>query len=241
MLQFTEEKVWNDEPWQIEGSSKVRLVTATPELDKTIAYVCRVSSKAQDNPSIERLIRYCMDAGHVSIAETGSITMEMVTPLAIALQVKRHRSFTYQGFSMRYQDATAMGEVTNGLPAAEKMFYLPTQGRYQDKKNRQNSIFSEDQNFTNEMVKTMEQAYICARDAYERLIENGVAKELARMVLPQSTYTRFYMTGSPRSWIHYLKVREEKGVVQHEHVELAEAAKRVFRSVCPVLSNAVWG
>lgn len=241
MLQFTEDRIYNDSPWEIEGSSKVRLVTATPNLDETIAYVCRVSSKNQENRSIQGLIKYCMKHGHVSIAETGSITMEIITPLAIALQIKRHRSFTYQGFSMRYQDATVMEDLTSGLPAADKMFYLPTQSRYQDTKNRQNSIPSEDAKFTKDTVKAMELAFLAARKSYEDMLEMGVAKELARMVLPQSTYTRFYMTGNPRSWMHYLKVREEEGVVQKEHIDVAVAAKRVFREVCPVIYGAFWG
>jgi len=241
MLQFTEEKIFNDELWEIEGSSKARLVNATPNVDATCGYVARVSSKAQENPSVSRLLRYCAREGHWSVFEQGSITIEIVTPLAIAIQLLRHRSFCFQQFSGRYQDQTAMGAVTEGLPAAEKMFYLPLQGRHQDTKNRQNSIFSEDQNFTNEMVKTMEQAYICARDAYERLIENGVAKEVARFVLPEGVYTRLYVTGNPRSFIHYCTVRDDEGVAQWEHVELARAIHRVFEKECPMISEAVWG
>ena len=240
MLQITEDRIFNDEPWEVEGSSKVRLVQSTPNIDEACAYLARVSSSKQENPSVAGLLRYCFKNGHWSVAEQGMITMEVVTPIAIALQVKRHRSFCFQGFSMRYQDATAMGETTSGLPAAAKMFYLPTVGRHQDTKNRQNSIIAEDGVFTDKMVAILEETYICAEKAYNALIKQGVAKEVARFALPLSTYTRFYMSGSPRSWIHYLNVRDDEGVAQLEHVEMARAAKRIFTNVCPIISEAVW-
>jgi len=241
MLQFRDDKVENDSEWYIEGSSKARLVQSTPNIDSACGYIARVSSKNQSNPSVAGLLRYCAREGHWSVFEQGSLTIEVVTPLAIAIQLLRHRSFCFQQFSGRYQDQTAMGDVTNGLPAAEKMFYLPTVGRLQDTKNRQNSIFTEDQRFTNEMVATMEQAYICARDAYEDLINQGVAKEVARFVLPEGVYTRLYVTGNPRSFIHYCTVRDDQGVAQWEHVELARAIHSVFHKECPQISEAVWG
>jgi len=241
MLWFTEEKTWNDSLWEIEGSSKARLVQATPNIDKTCGYVARVSSKNQENPKVKGLLRYCANEGHWSVFEQGSLTIEVVTPLAIAIQLIRHRSFCYQQFSGRYQDQTAMGDVTDGLPAAAKMFYLPTVGRLQDNKNRQNSIVSEDGLFTDRMVAIMEEAYICAHKAYANLIDMGVAKEVARFVLPEGVYTRLYMTGSPRSFIHYLAVRDDEGVAQWEHVELARAIGRVFMGECPVISSAVFG
>lgn len=241
MLQLSGDKVVNYALWEIEGSSKARIVQATPNIDTACGYIARVSSKNQENASVSRLLRYCAREGHWSVFEQGSLTIEVVTPLAIAIQLLRHRSFCFQQFSGRYQDQTLMGELTDKLPAAEKMFYLPTVGRHQDTKNRQNSIVTEDKEFTYEMVKTMEQAYICARDAYERLIENGVAKEIARFVLPEGVYTRLYVTGSPRSFIHYCTVRDDEGVAQWEHVELARAIHRVFQKECPEISEAVWG
>ena len=240
MLWFNEDKTWNDSPWEIEGSSKARLVQATPNIDKTCGYVARVSSKNQENPKVAGLLRYCAKEGHWSVFEQGSLTIEVVTPLAIAIQLIRHRSFQFQQFSARYADQTAMGDVTAGLPAAAKMFYLPTVGRHQDTKNRQNSIIAEDGVFTDKMVAILEETYICAEKAYNALIKQGVAKEVARFALPLSTYTRFYMSGSPRSWIHYLNVRDDEGVAQLEHVEMARAAKRIFTNVCPIISEAVW-
>ena len=240
MLWFNEDKTWNDSPWEIEGSSKARLVQATPNIDKTCGYVARVSSKNQENPNVKGLLRYCANENHWSVFEQGSLTIEVVTPLAIAIQLIRHRSFCYQQFSGRYQDQTAMGDVTADLPAAAKMFYLPTVGRRQDTKNRQNSIMSADGIFTDKMVATMEEAYICAHKAYTHLIDMGVAKEVARFVLPEGVYTRLYITGNPRSFIHYCDVRDDQGVAQWEHVELARAIKRVFAAECPIISEAVW-
>ena len=240
MLQFTEDKIFNDSPWEVEGSSKARLVNATPNIDQTCGYVARVSSKKQENPSVSRLLQYCAEEGHWSVFEQGNLTVEVVTPLAISIQLLRHRSFCFQQFSGRYQDQTAMGDVTSGLPAAAKMFYLPTVGRRQDTKNRQNSIMSADGIFTDKMVATMEEAYICAHKAYTHLIDMGVAKEVARFVLPESVYTRMYVTGNPRSFIHYCDVRDDEGVAQWEHVEVARAIKRVFTKECPIISEAVW-
>ena len=240
MLWFTDEKTWNDSPWEIEGSSKARLVQATPNIDKTCGYIARVSSKNQENPNVKGLLRYCANENHWSVFEQGSLTVEVVTPLAISIQLLRHRSFCFQQFSGRYQDQTAMGDVTADLPAAAKMFYLPTVGRRQDTKNRQNSIMSADGIFTDKMVATMEEAYICAHKAYNHLIDMGVAKEIARFVLPEAVYTKMYVTGSPRSFIHYCDVRDDQGVAQWEHVELARAIKRVFTAECPIIAEAVW-
>ena len=240
MLRFNEDKTWNDSPWEIEGSSKARLVQATPNIDKTCGYVARVSSKNQENPNVKGLLRYCANENHWSVFEQGSLTIEVVTPLAISIQLLRHRSFCFQQFSGRYQDQTAMGDMTADLPAAAKMFYLPTVGRRQDTKNRQNSIMSADGIFTDKMVATMEEAYICAHKAYTHLIDMGVAKEVARFVLPEGVYTRLYITGNPRSFIHFCDVRDDQGVAQWEHVELARAIKRVFATECPIISEAVW-
>ena len=212
MLWFNEDKTWNDSPWEIEGSSKARLVQATPNIDKTCGYVARVSSKNQENPNVKGLLRYCANEHHWSVFEQGSLTIEVVTPLAISIQLLRHRSFCFQQFSGRYQDQTAMGDMTADLPAAAKMFYLPTVGRRQDTKNRQNSIMSADGIFTDKMVATMEEAYICAHKAYTHLIDMGVAKEVARFVLPEGVYTRMYVTGNARSFIHYCDVRDDEGV-----------------------------
>jgi len=241
MLQFTEERIQNDSPWEIEGSSKARLVNATPNLDETCGYVARVSSKNQENPSVSGLLRYCIKHGHWSVLEQGSITIEVVTPLAIAIQLLRHRSFCFQQFSGRYQDQREMTLMTDGLPTAEhELFYMVPKARMQDKKNRQNSIEIEDETATRYMQGAIEDAMVACYKSYNRLLELGIAKEVARFVLPQGTFTRLYVTGNPRSFVHYCNVRDDEGVAQWEHVELARAVKRVFALTCPVIAEAAW-
>jgi thymidylate synthase (FAD) len=241
MLKVTADAITNDSPWFVNGSSKARLVNATPNLDETVAYVARVSSKAQENPSVEKLLGYCAKHGHWSVFEQGSLTVEVVTPLAISIQALRHRSFCFQQFSGRYQDQREMAALSEDLPSFLSMFYIPETAREQDPKNRQNSIFSSNAALTDAMWREMEFAYHAAIKSYDKLIEEGVAKEIARFVLPQGVYTRLYITGNPRSFIHYCSVREEIGVVQWEHVELASAVRDVFTQACPLIAGSVWG
>jgi thymidylate synthase (FAD) len=240
MLKVTADAITNDSPWFVNGSSKARLVNATPNLDETVAYVARVSSKAQENPSVEKLLGYCAKHGHWSVFEQGSLTVEVVTPLAISIQALRHRSFCFQQFSGRYQDQREMATLSEDLPSFLSMFYIPETAREQDPKNRQNSIFSNNAALTDAMWREMEFAYHAAIKSYDKLIEEGVAKEIARFVLPQGVYTRLYITGNPRSFIHYCSVREEIGVVQWEHVELASAVRDVFTQACPLIAGSVW-
>jgi thymidylate synthase (FAD) len=240
MLKITADAITNDSPWFIEGSSKARLVNATPHLDETIAYVARVSSKNQESPSIEKLLKYCANHGHWSVYEQGGMTVEVITPLAISIQALRHRSFCFQQFSGRYQDQTVMGDMTEGLPTFEAMFYIPEQAREQDTKNRQNSLFTADPSLTDFMWKEMEFAYNAAVKSYNSMLDRGIAKEIARFVLPQGVYTRLYISGNARSFIHYCNVRDEKGVVQWEHVELAKAVKQVFTETCPIIARSIW-
>lgn len=241
MLKVTEDSITNDSHWVISGSSKARLVNATPNLDETVGYVARVSSKAQENPSVAKLLRYCAEHGHWSVFEQGSITVEVVTPLAIAVQALRHRSFCFQQFSGRYQDQRAMGDMTEGLHCFHSMFYVPEEARLQDPKNRQNSVAADDASLTDRMWAEMEFAYHACLKAYDALVEMGVAKEVARFVLPQGVYTRLYVTGNPRSFIHYCNVRDDEGVAQLEHVEMARAVRAVFSQACPVIAGSVWG
>lgn len=240
MLKVTADSITNDSPWHIRGSSKARLVNHTPNLDETIAYVARVSSKNQENPSIEKLLGYCAKHGHWSVFEQGSVTVEVVTPLAVSIQALRHRSFCFQQFSGRYQDQREMSALSEDLPSFLSMFYVPETAREQDPKNRQNSIFTDNASLTDTMWREMEFAYHACIKAYDKLIEEGVAKEIARFVLPQGVYTRLYITGNARSFIHYCNVRDEEGVVQWEHVELARAIRDVFTDVCPIVSRSIW-
>jgi len=241
MLKVTADSITNDSPWHIHGSSKARLVNATPNLDETCAYAARVSSKTQENPSVDKLLRYCANHKHWSIFEQGSLTIEVVTPLAISIQAIRHKSFCFQQFSGRYQDQRVMGDMTEGLTAYGDMFYMPEAAREQDPKNRQNSIETENPGLTDAMWNTMSTAYTVALQCYNDLINRGIAKEIARFVLPQGVYTKLYITGSARSFIHYCNVRDEEGVVQYEHVELARAVKEVFSEACPIISRSIWG
>lgn len=241
MLEFTEDRIHNTSHWFVNGSSKARLVNATPNLDQTCAYIARVSSKNQENPSIEKLLSYCVKEKHWSVFEQGSMTVEVVTPLAISIQALRHKSFCFQQFSGRYQDQKVMAEMAEGLPVSYEMFYTPEEAREQDTKNRQNSIFTSDPSLTDFMWQEMEFAYNAAIKSYNAMLDRGIAKEIARFVLPQGVYTRLYITGDPRSFIHYCNVRDEVGVVQWEHVELALAVKEVFSEVCPIVAKALWG
>ena len=229
----------NTNLWQIEGSSKARLVSHTPDPEAMMGYIARVTSKDQSNPKVERLLNYCAKHGHWSVFEQASMTVEVVTPLAIAVQLLRHRSFTFQQFSGRYENQEMMKEHTEGLSALHDMFYVPEEARVQDSKNRQNSVFAGMGELTDEMWGTMSTAYTVASQCYKDLIERGIAKEVARFVLPQGVYSRLYITGSCRSWIHYIGVRDDEGVAQYEHVELARACKSVFAEVFPTVYNSL--
>jgi len=229
----------NKNPWYIEGSSKARLVTHTPDPETMMGYIARVTSKDQSNPSVERLLSYCAKHGHWSVFEQASMTVEVVTPLAIAVQLLRHRSFTFQQFSGRYEDQQEMRKHTEDLSAYQDLFYMPEQAREQDNKNRQNSIFTEDPSKTDAMWATMSTSYMVAQQCYSDLLQRGIAKEIARFVLPQGVFTRLYVSGSCRSWVHYLDVRDDEGVAQYEHVELARAIRPIFNTVFPVTSSVL--
>jgi thymidylate synthase (FAD) len=229
----------NTSPWFEEGSSKARLVWVTPDAEEHIAYIARVSNpKNQENEKFEGLLKYCIKHGHVSVFEQASMCIEVVTPLAIATQMLRHRSFCFQQFSMRY---SSNEEIKDLLGEYGSLYYLPEEARLQDTKNRQNSIVSEDATLTDAMQNSMLSAYNIADLCYNDLLKRGIAKEVARFVLPQGGFTRMYVTGSCRSWMHYLGVRDEPGVVQWEHVELARAIKPIFSTQFPTVNKAFFG
>ena len=227
-------------PWFIEGSSKARLVSVTPDAEQTMGYIARVTSKDQDNPNVERLLKYCAKHGHWSVFEQASMTVEVVTPLAIAVQLLRHRSFTFQQFSGRYEDQQEMVKHTEDLTSYNNLFYMPEEARTQDVKNRQNSIAAEDPALTDTMWATMSTSYMVAQQCYNDLLQRGIAKEIARFVLPQGVFSRLYVSGSCRSFIHYIGVRDDEGVAQYEHCELARCIKSVFTTQFPVVSSAVF-
>ncbi len=223
-------------PWFVEGSSKARLIWVTPNAEEVISHVARVSNpKNQDNEKYEGLLKYCIKHNHVSIFETACMCVEVITPLAIATQVLRHRSFTFQQLSLRY---SSNEEIKDLLGEYGSLYYAPEEARVQDHKNKQNSIFAEDGELNDMMHNTMLSAYNVADLCYNDLLKRGIAKEVARFVLPQGSFTRMYITGNVRSWMHYLNVRDEEGVVQYEHVELARAIRAIFAEQFPTVNKA---
>ncbi len=226
----------NTNPWFIEGSSRARMVWVTPDAEEHIAYIARVSNpRNQENDKFEGLLKYCIKHGHVSVFEQASMCVEVITPLAIATQMLRHRSFCFQQFSLRY---ASNEELKDMLGEFGSLYYLPEDARVQDHKNRQNSIIADDPSLTDTMQNTMLSAYNIADLCYNDLLKRDVAKEVARFVLPQGGYTRMYVSGSVRSWMHYLHVRDEEGVVQWEHVELARAIRPIFAEQFPTVNKA---
>ena len=175
----------------------IRDRSTTPDAEKTIGYIARVSNpNNQDNPKVEKLLEYCIKHGHWSVFEQATMTLEINTTRAIAAQILRHRSFTYQEFSQRYADTNLL---TDKIPVPDL--------RRQDDKNRQNSIDDLDPVEVGKMNHIVEELFKDAQDVYAMLLKKGVAKECARFVLPLATPTRIYMTGSLRSWIHYIELR----------------------------------
>ncbi len=206
---------------------KVQLITVTPDAEKNMAFVARVSNpNNQDNENFSGLLKYCIKHQHWSVFEQAHMTLEIETTRAIAAQILRHRSFTFQEFSQRYAQSNELGEID--LPEL----------RRQDNKNRQNSIDDLDKDVVDKLNRQMITLFSSAQALYNQMVEKGVAKECARMVLPLCTPTRIYMTGSVRSWIHYIDLRSAHGT-QKEHMEIAESCKDVFKEQFPVVSEAL--
>ena len=206
---------------------KVSLLSVTPDAEKHIAYCARVSNPSnQGNDSFEGLIKYCIKHKHWSIFEQAFMTLEIETTRAIAAQILRHRSFTYQEFSQRYADSTALGDIK--IPDL----------RRQDTKNRQNSTDDLDPIIVDRLQRQMITLFTSAKNLYLQMLDAGVAKECARMVLPLATPTRMYMTGSVRSWIHYIDLRSANGT-QKEHMDIANECKRIFTEQFPIIGGAL--
>lgn len=207
----------------------VRLITVTPDAEKTMGYVARVSNPAnQENPNVAGLLKYCINHEHWSVFEQSFMTLEIATTRAIAAQILRHRSFTFQEFSQRYADSSLLGFDKIPLPEL----------RRQDTKNRQNSIDDLDDFTIQSLQMQMQTLFDSSLALYQQMLERGVAKECARNVLPLCTPTRIYMSGSCRSWIHYINLRSAHGT-QKEHMEVAEACREVFVEQFPVVSEAL--
>ena len=209
------------------NNKRVKLISVTPDAEKHIAYVARVSNpKNQDNEQFAGLLKYCIKHGHWSIFEQAFMTLEIETTRGIAAQILRHRSFTYQEFSQRYADSNLLGQIE--LPEL----------RRQDTKNRQNSIDDLDPEVVEKLNKQMNTLFSSALSLYNQMLEKGIAKECARFVLPLATPTRIYMTGSARSWIHYIDLRSAHGT-QKEHMDIANEAKSIFVEQFPSIAEAL--
>ena len=204
------------------------MVSVTPDAEKHMGYVARVSNpNNQDNPEVAGLLKYCIKHGHWSVFEQAFMTLEINTTRGLAAQILRHRSFTYQEFSQRYAD-------TNLLSA---MIEVPDL-RLQDTKNRQNSIDSVDAEQKAFLQGRIHQYFIEGMDLYNELLREGIAKECARFVLPLAAPTRIFMTGSVRSWIHYIQLRSANGT-QQEHMDIAQLCQKHFICQFPTISKAL--
>ena len=196
---------------------------------EVISMVARVSnpSNQMNFNTASGLLKYCIKHKHWSIFETASITMEINTTRGLGAQILRHRSFTFQEFSQRYA-------TTNLL----QKNILPPELRRQDTKNRQNSTSDLPPGITKEYNKKIEKHFEDGMHLYNNLLDNGVAKECARFVLPLATPTRLYMTGSVRSWIHYIELRSDNGT-QKEHRDIVLQCREVFKELLPDVSEAL--
>ena len=205
-----------------------KLISVTPDAEKHIAYCARVSNPSnQDSEKFSGLIKYCIKHQHWSIFEQAFMTLEISTTRGLAAQVLRHRSFTYQEFSQRYADSSLLAET---IP-------LP-QLRRQDDKNRQNSIDDIDPFVVQKYEMLMQDHFKRGMELYQQMLNDGIAKECSRFVLPLAVPTKMYMTGSIRSWIHYIDLRSANGT-QKEHMDLALSAKEIFIEQFPAVAEAM--
>ena len=206
----------------------IKLVSATPDAEQHMAYVARVSNpKNQDNEKFAGLLRYCIQHGHWSVFEQAFMTVEINTTRGLAAQILRHRSFTFQEFSQRYADSSMLGKE---IPLPEL--------RRQDDKNRQNSIDDVDPLLVEDLNLKMQRHFVDGMKLYKEMLEAGIAKECARFVLPLATPTRIYMTGSVRSWVHYIDLRSAHGT-QKEHMDVAEGVRNIFKEQFPTVAQAL--
>ena len=204
------------------------LINCTPDAEKNIAYCARVSNpNNQDSNNISGLLNYCIKNKHWSIFEMAFMTLEINTSRGIAAQILRHRSFTFQEFSQRYADTSYL---TEEIPTFDL--------RSQDHKNRQNSIDDIDQEVISKWNRHIREHFAKGKALYDSMIQDGIAKECARFILPLATPTRLYMSGSIRSWIHYIELRSSNGT-QKEHRNIALSCKNIFTVEFPIIAKAL--
>ena len=206
----------------------VILISVTPDAEKMMGYVARVSNPSnQENPKVAGLLKYCVKHQHWSVFEQSFMTLEIETTRGLAAQILRHRSFTFQEFSQRYADSSLL---STNIPLPEL--------RRQDTKNRQNSINDVDEFKVQKYQMLMQDYFKQGMNLYQQMLNDGIAKECARFVLPLATPTRLYMSGSCRSWVHYIDLRSAHGT-QKEHMDIAEACKNVFVEQFPTVAEAL--
>jgi thymidylate synthase (FAD) len=208
--------------------NSVKFISITPEAEKLMAYCARVSNpKGQDNENISNLLKYCINHGHFSVFEQAFMTIEINTTRGLAAQILRHRSFTFQEFSQRYADTTLLSE---DIP----LFDL----RRQDTKNRQNSIDDIEDHIKVRWRTKIREHFSKSKAIYDGMLKDGIAKECARFILPLATPTRLYMSGSIRSFVHWIQLRSSNGT-QKEHMDIANQAKVIFVKQLPTTSEAL--
>lgn len=212
--------------------NKVRVIGVTqpvidmiPDSEGILSYAARVSSpNNQDNfETANKLLDYCVRHKHYSVFETCSLTMEIETPRDIARQILRHRSFSFQEFSQRYAQSTN---------------FIERECRLQDNKNRQNSFETEDVILKDQWKQLQEEVRVTAQNNYEKALSLGIAKEVARVLLPEGlTVSKMYMNGTIRSWLHFIQVRDDEGVAQKEVVDVARKVKIELLKYFPSLKG----
>lgn len=204
------------------------LVWTTPEAEKVMLYCARVSNPNNQDSADTKLLQYCLTHKHYSIFEMASMCVEINCSRTIARQILRHRSFSFQEFSQRYQDISTLNTQA-----------IISEARSQDTKNRQNSNDDMSQEDKDWFSASQHKVWDSAIDEYEEALSKGIAKEQARVLLPEGmTPTRMYMTGTIRSWIHYLQLRAGNGT-QKEHQDVANAILKVFQGEFPTISNVL--
>lgn len=210
--------------------ANVKLVWATPDAEKLVVKMARVSNpKNEDNwETGPKLLRYCLKNKHFSIFEMANMCVEIETTRAISPQILRHRSFSFQEFSQRYADTAELGSAV--IPHL----------RRQDAKNRQNSIDDLSPELVGNYYRRISELYEDAEHLYREMVSNGIAKECARSILPLSTQTRLFMNGTLRSFIHYLQVRTDPST-QMEHRQIALEIQKIFCQQFPIIGEAAFG
>jgi len=204
----------------------VPVVPEIPDSEGLVSYMARVSNESNQTnfDTAAGLLNYCLRENHVSVFETANIVMEIEVPRDISRQILRHRSFSFQELSQRY------AVIDN---------FIQREARLQDTKNRQNSLKTEDEVIAKQWCEAQEKVLSVIKEEYQKAIDSGIAKEVARTILPEGlTMSKMYMNGTVRSWLHYCAVRDGHGT-QLEHTDLAQKCKKEIIKYFPVLEKVM--